>query len=164
PPSAKPRAPLSAKATAAPAREVLLAPDTETDLGSRWAWAVQGSARQAKGGMWIGYELSDVRAGGGHGLLSDSEGIDLALLNGHATRPQAGGVAGAAGLFPPGAAARGGGGLSLPRPALGRRRWWAHAVVRSRPAARRPALVLAREGRRCAKPGVARAARPARGG
>ncbi|HKA24994.1 MAG TPA: HEAT repeat domain-containing protein [Candidatus Eisenbacteria bacterium] len=87
PPSAKPRAPLSAKATAAPAREVLLAPDTETDLGSRWAWAVQGSARQAKGGMWIGYELSDVRAGGGHGLLSDSEGIDLALLNGHATGP-----------------------------------------------------------------------------
>jgi len=72
--------------SSAGAADVLVAPDRETDLESRWAWAVQGS-RQTHGGMWIGYELSDVRAGGGHGLLSDSEGIDLALLNGHATGP-----------------------------------------------------------------------------
>jgi len=67
--------------------DVRLAPDTDADLESRWAWALQGSDRQAHGGMWIGYELKDARAGGGHGLLSDSEGIDLALLNGHSTGP-----------------------------------------------------------------------------
>jgi beta-lactamase regulating signal transducer with metallopeptidase domain/HEAT repeat protein len=79
-------APPSVPASAPPS-EVMLAPDTGTDLVNRWAWAVQGSAGQAHGGMWIGYGLSDTRAGGGHGLLSDSEGIDLALLNGHATGP-----------------------------------------------------------------------------
>ena len=86
-PSLKVTTPAVARPAVATGGEVLLAPDTETDLESRWAWAVQGSARQTHGGMWIGYELKDVRAGGGHGLLSDSEGIDLALLNGHPTGP-----------------------------------------------------------------------------
>jgi beta-lactamase regulating signal transducer with metallopeptidase domain/HEAT repeat protein len=86
-PSAKAPAPPAGPPAEARVPDALRAPDTETDLASRWAWAVQGPARQAQGGMWIGYELSDVRAGGGHGLLSDSEGIDLALLNGHATGP-----------------------------------------------------------------------------
>ncbi|HEV8481608.1 MAG TPA: HEAT repeat domain-containing protein, partial [Candidatus Eisenbacteria bacterium] len=81
---ATPAAPPSVDARTA---DVRLAPDTEADLERRWAWALEGSARQAHGGMWIGYELKDVRAGGGHGLLSDSEGIDLALLNGHPTGP-----------------------------------------------------------------------------
>lgn len=86
-PSLKVTTPAVANPVSPPSAEVLLAPDTETDLANRWAWAVEGSARLKQGGMWIGYELSDVRAGGGHGLLSDSEGIDLALLNGHATGP-----------------------------------------------------------------------------
>jgi beta-lactamase regulating signal transducer with metallopeptidase domain/HEAT repeat protein len=86
-PSVKVTMPAVAAAAPSQGGEVLLAPDSEADLQNRWAWAVQGSARQTHGGMWIGYELGDVRAGGGHGLLSDSEGIDLALLNGHATGP-----------------------------------------------------------------------------
>jgi len=75
------------KAAALPPSEVRRAPEDEESLESRWAWALGGSGgEERRGGIWVGYKLA-TRVGGGHGLLSDSEGIDLALLNGRAAGP-----------------------------------------------------------------------------